>query len=459
MNNYWDRRHGEILAAFLSELTHEKIRWFIIRGYEGLPNNNPSKDVDVMIDVGKEKKAAKLLKKCCKKAGITHFHHDVFGHIHCYIGMNIDTKVSIHIDLVEGYISKGYEIYSFDELYKHTIDYNGMRVLDDLMNGVMLIVYKIFGYKTVKLKKQYIEDIKKSYFENRIEFTNEICKITSRKFGLWICDRIEHQDFDSIIAKSDLLTRLLKNYTWKKRPVSTFLYILEFLSQKVLRIIFAYRIHEKSFAVLAPDGTGKTTFLDNLIEQLNYFYVNNPQDGRFHVYHFRPNVFPNLGVMGEKAGMMKQDTDFTNPHRAKPAGVFSSLLRLSYYTLDYIIGWAKCVRNDVHYDRYSVFDRYSYDFIVDPSRSRIGLSYSIRKLFVALTPKPKIVFYLKAEPNTIHDRKAELPLDEIKRQIGEYDKLAFTNQKKFIIIDAEESPEKMVQEALRIILDKYTDHL
>jgi thymidylate kinase len=225
----------------------------------------------------------------------------------------------------------------------------------------------------------------------------------------------------------------------------------------VYRIIFNYRKYAKTFAVIAPDGTGKTTFLDTLIEQLNYYYVNDENDHRFHVYHFRPEILPNLGQVGEKAGVMKQDTDFTNPHRSKPANPISSLMRIAYYTLDYIIGWQKCVRNDVHYDRYSVFDRYSYDFIVDPLRTKLNLPKWLRSFFVALTPQPKIVFYLDADPQVIYERKQELTLEEIERQVGEYRELANSNPKKFKIINAEKKPEDMALDALAILLEQYTD--
>lgn len=55
MKIQWDERHGEILSCFLEQLSNNGIRWFILRGYEDLPNANPSKDVDIMVEVGQEK--------------------------------------------------------------------------------------------------------------------------------------------------------------------------------------------------------------------------------------------------------------------------------------------------------------------------------------------------------------------------------------------------------------------
>lgn len=457
MQIVWDERHGKILVEFLKALDDNRIKYFILRGYEGLPNRNPSKDVDIMIDIGTRAVAEAILKKVFVQHGIEYFYPVVYGHAHCYLGMNTSEQLSIHIDLIEGYVSKGFEVFTFEELYQHVVPYNGMNVLDDLMNGVMLVVYKIFGYHHAKIKPAYQSDIFKSQQQSPEQFKSILIRIAGEELGSKICDLIAQKDFDAAVVLEPEFTKALKKYTLKARPLNTIRYSAEFLWQKINRIIFNYKKYAKIFAVMAPDGTGKTTFLDALLDELNFYYVNNSEDNRFHIYHFRPSLLPNLGVVGEKAGVMKQDTDFTNPHRSKPANPVSSLLRISYYTLDYIIGWQKCVRNDVHYDRYTIFDRYSYDFIVDPRRTKLNLPECIRKFFVRLTPQPKIVFCLKARPEVVYARKQELSLDEIKRQSELYKKVAESDKKRFVMIDAEQTPEEMARQAVEVILNKYTE--
>lgn len=455
----WDYRHGKILDSFLNKLNVKGIRWFILRGYKGLPNNNPSKDVDIMVEIGKEKEARELLKEVFLESGLKYFYPVVYGHAHCYLGMDNESHFAIHIDLIEGYVSKGFEVFTFEELWNHVVDYNGLNVLDDFMNGIMLLVYKIFGYHHAKLKPEYKQDILKAQQRYPEDFKRTLVEITGTSLGLRLYNLISQGDFESVIELEPEFTKALKSYTFKQRPVKTISYTWEFLSQKVNRIVFNYRKYAKTFAVLAPDGTGKTTFLNALLDEMNFYYVNDSNDHRFHVYHFRPELFPNLGAAGEKAGIMKQDKDFTSPHRSKPANPVSSLARIAYYTCDYIIGWMKCVRNDVHYDRYSVFDRYSYDFIIDPRRTKLELPKVVRKFFVALTPQPKVVFVLTADPNVIYARKKELTFEEITRQVGEYRELAASNPKKFVLLDAENTPSEMAKQATEILLSKYTTEL
>ena len=112
----------------------------------------------------------------------------------------------------------------------------------------------------------------------------------------------------------------------------------------------------------------------------------------------------------------------------------------------------------MHYDRFSVFDRYSYDFIVDPLRTKLGLPKWVRRFFVRLTPQPKIVFVLQAAPDVIYERKQELTREEIERQLNVYGELAETH-KRFYTINAEQTPEKMANEAMKVILEQYAEKL
>ena len=116
------------------------------------------------------------------------------------------------------------------------------------------------------------------------------------------------------------------------------------------------------------------------------------------------------------------------------------------------------LRKDVKFDRFTIFDRYIYDFIVDPKRSRINLPTWLRKLYVKFTPQPKIVFYLHADPDVIFKRKQELTLEEIKRQNEIYLNLAKSHPR-FKTLDANRHYNESVNEALEIILNEFCEKL
>lgn len=204
---------------------------------------------------------------------------------------------------------------------------------------------------------------------------------------------------------------------------------------------------------MAPDGAGKTTFLDSLVEEMAFYFTKDASCG--HIYHFRPTILPNLGEIGEKVGVMKQDINYSVPHRAKKAGVMSSFTRMTYYWLDYVLGWFIVTTKDILHDHFTIFDRYAYDLIVDPGRTRLNLPIWIRKKFVKFMPEPRLSFYIKVEPEEIYRRKQELQLDEIKRQISDYEELVSAN-KRILPIDGNRPVQEMVNDAIKMILDQFT---
>ena len=453
----WSKRHAKILSEFFQELGKSNIRFFIIRNYEGLPDKNTSKDVDIIFKHGTVKEAERILKDVFKRNGLFYYYRVVIEEIYVCRAISKKGDFAIHIDLMNGYINRGVELFTFEELYSQTIDYNGFRVLNELYNGVMLFIYKQFGYKKPILKDSYKDTIYHCWLHYP-EFSSILEKMLGKNTYSKVSECIKQKDFDGMLAYSPMVSKQLRKYSNCSSFIINQYRRMRFVIQKVNRIVFQYRKYEKSFSVMAPDGTGKTTFLTQLLNRLAFLYVDAPNNtGRFHLYHFRPSLFPNLGEVGEKARIMKQDTDFTNPHRAKPAGLVSSLIRITYYWMDYVLGWMYYTRRDVQYDLYTVYDRYSYDLLVDPRRTRLKLPYWVRRCFVACMPHPKINFFLKASPDVIIKRKAELTHNEITRQVSAYERLSV--RKNIITIDANKCVDEMVDEALPHLLSAYWEKL
>lgn len=455
-NTLWNQRHSELLRNICNSFEKESIRYFIIRNYHGLPDNNPAKDVDIMVDPELLDRAKEILKLHYKNNGVAHYYEVRFSKVHCCHGIDYKRNFSIHIDLIASYVSKGYELFSFDELYSQTENFKGFNVLNECYSGIMVFIYKQFNYNPI-LKQEYKNEIYDT-FTKFDEFKVKLLELLGEDLSKKICKAIEGKDFELMLSHHKSLTKALRKYAFAKNPAKTTFGKFEFYKEKTTRLIFNYGKFSKSFSVMAPDGAGKTTFLDALIDKINFCFVNDNSSQRTSVYHFRPNLIPNLGALGERAKIAKQDTDFTNPHRAKPAGFFGSLIRISYYWVDYVAGFNYFVRKDVQYDKFSVFDRYSYDLLVDQGRTRINLPLSIRHFFVKFMPHPKIVFYLQAPAEVIFQRKQELAFDEIERQNKLYVDVT-KSHKRFITLDSNRPVEESVEEAISIILDKYTERL
>lgn len=451
----WDERHGEILQCLIDKFDKFGVKYFILRNYENLPNENTSKDVDIIIDPAKIKKANEIIKCIYKSNNLTHYYKVRFTNVYCWHGMDLNNKLSIHIDLIAGYNVKGFEVFSFQELYEQTMKYKGFCVLNRYYEGLMVFIYKQFGYKKPQLKQNYKDIIYATYNQN-IQFLSDLQRILGNPLAKKIVSAIAKKDFDLMLSYSSQLTTQLKKYSFKKDPIGVLFRIIEFYWLKFQRIILYRKKYEKSFSVIAPDGAGKSTFLECLLADLAFYFTKDRD--YFTLLHFRPNILPNLGAVGEKAGFMKQDKNFTTPHRARPAGFWSSLIRITYYWCDYVIGWFIYTSKDIQFDRFTVFDRYSYDLLVDPRRTRLSLPYWVRKLYVRLMPQPKFTFYLDVKSEEIFHRKQELAPDEISRQVGEYHKLV-RSSKRFKVIDGNRSVEQIKNDAINIIINYYCKHL
>ena len=81
----WDERHYSLLNDLLLELTSNNIKYVILKNDEGLPFENHSKDVDIVIEPSTYDLVATLIKKCYKSNGISHYkiHRFEIGRASC----------------------------------------------------------------------------------------------------------------------------------------------------------------------------------------------------------------------------------------------------------------------------------------------------------------------------------------------------------------------------------------
>ena len=98
MTLVWNHEQGAIFTILVEEFKKQNIRYFVLRNYDGLPDENTSKDVDIIIEPGKLKKSREILKNVYKRAGLKRYSETIYGRVHCMLGMNEDAKFSIHID-------------------------------------------------------------------------------------------------------------------------------------------------------------------------------------------------------------------------------------------------------------------------------------------------------------------------------------------------------------------------
>lgn len=213
----WTELNARIFADFIDKLNDSHVRYFMLRNYEGLPEINKSKDIDIIIEPGSFKMVEPLLLQSYRDNGMEYQYQCQFQFLHCIHGMSLSRKDGIHIDLIEGYNFKGYEVFTFEELYSHVKMYKNFYVLDDFFNGVMIYVYKQFGYGKPKLKDAYKETIYQTCV-NFPEFKDLLSRLTNKEFANETCKLIEKQDFKVLLTHAHELTKYLRRYSFRKSP-------------------------------------------------------------------------------------------------------------------------------------------------------------------------------------------------------------------------------------------------
>jgi thymidylate kinase len=435
----WGEQQSQTIKALFSELDQKKIDWMVFRNFEGLPDNNDSKDVDLLIRRTHIAKAITVLFATMKKMGYTRYTFDRFQCIWCYsFFKRVGSKwISIKVDLFYGLIFRGSETLSFSQIYDSSVIYHGFRVPNPVMDSFMLWIKPVMTGGVVKDK--YVDRILKS------AKNDEFLELIEKTFNARVLNEAKKYLVADEICNSACLQHKMRRISWlksfRRHPITVLKdVVMHYLLEVVRRL---KRPSGMITALLGPDGVGKTTIIEKILDEIPDVFIKDIE--KIRVFHFRPNILPNLKKLLNKHYDESKE-NFNNPHRATPDNKINSLFRIIYYWIDYVLGSYKirkaCVDGNI-----VIFDRYSYDFIVDPLRARISLSDKLISAFMLHVPLPDKAFVLCASPEAIYSRKQELEFEEITRQIDQY-KLLAGKRREMVLIDADRSPGDIVDDIM-----------
>ena len=271
----WNETCAEIFRKCTEEFEKNNIRYFVFRNHEGLPEKNLSKDVDFMIDPKKISAAKNIVKKIYKQNGMIYYDEAVFHRLHCTHGVNEEGTFGIHIDLIGGYLVRGYEIYSFDKLHDNAEQYNGFYILNELYQGIMLLITKIFGYKTPTLDEKYRQAIMEIYNNNSKEFKRQLENIFSKSTAQKYEQAILGNRFEMILKDHKHFDKELKSYARKRKPVSTIKNNIIFLWGRWDRIVLHKKRYQRILAVITQTSETGELLAEKIAEKINQIYVDN----------------------------------------------------------------------------------------------------------------------------------------------------------------------------------------
>lgn len=402
----------------------------VLRNYDGLPEFNNSRDIDIIIE------------------------KDIYA--------NVKSQL---IDVVEQCGWKIVTLLKSDRLVTWVC---GNIAMDGSVNLIQLDFFfntSVFGIEL--LPARYL--LKSKSFNGKIYHVDIVCEFLDK----YLYDRAVGAKYPekynavktSVKTNSDVISVLKKVFgvnsieecdgaNGKKLLLhafcsSPFSSLCKFFRFEYYRIA-NYLKSNTGFSIgfTGPDGVGKTTVINKLIDSLGVVFRDA------HEYmHFRPTLFGNLGDVAHSAGLKKDvDRNYSDPHRGGKTGKVSSFLRLFYYSLDYIVGYWIKIKSVTRITRLVIFDRYYTDIICDSRRSRIYLSpkflYRYGRVFI---PSLDYNILLTADTDVILARKQELSIADVEAINKNIDFLA--SKKGYLKVLNNSSPEATVTSILTYIFE------
>ncbi len=444
----WTETQARALGAAFAALDAAGIDWMVLRNHQGLPEANRSKDVDLGMEKSDFRRAERAISAAVAGTGFDRVLVEDFQYVRCltFFGLFDEGAQSIKIDLLDGFVFRGAQVFAFPELFAAARQDAGFIIPGAADDAVMLWAKPLLTGGIVKPK--YVPDIRRAVEDRPEAFRAILERIFTADGARAVWDKLRTGDIEATIPMKRALRRSAWQQAFRRRPAAT-------LRAATLHVVYELarrlRRNPASFvSVAGPDGVGKSTFIENLGVGLAELQVKDHD--AIVVEHFRPRLLPNINtLLTGKVETVDEDHD---PHRAEPASMPSSLLRIAYYWVDYVVGYWGKLRGQAIRGQTIVFDRYFFDFVVDPRRSRLSLPAWVPRAFLAFTPKPDLVFFLDADAEEIYARKQELPLDEIARQLDRYRALADRFPDRFVRLDAGQAPEKVAADALRAVVTR-----
>ncbi len=232
---------------------------------------------------------------------------------------------------------------------------------------------------------------------------------------------IDNSDFVHLLeARQTVASRLANRGPWRTHARS----LCGRMLRKLSRLAPFYRPWSFTVAFLAPDGAGKSTLVNTLVDTA-YIPVRSIYMGLYQGRAAsRRIVMPGVGMMN---ALFKQ--------------------------------WSRCCAASYHtiMGRLVLFDRYTYDALLPPRRRPSLLQRLRRWLLAHSCPSPDLVFLLDAPGQLLFKRKAEHSEATLENQRQAYLEMR-SSVPNMIVVDAAQDSDQVRRKVLTLIWKHVVDH-
>jgi len=423
------------LPQFFSALNTHNIEYSVLRNYQGLPISTRGSDLDILINKEDQKQFITVLLEvtnCCNGKIVSVIESEICPRI-CLLGSTVNSwglMIDLHYDEIT---YRDHVILSNKMIRKNTFLYKSqIYALNPKADAFIGLFKELLNNQ--KCTPRYYDDFKRLTLEK--EFINTVFSDMDKPYLSDFFLKYKQINYSEPVIMA--IVARLNNEFPKKNP---------FLLDHIKKLSRLFKQPGFTIAFLGTDGSGKSTLIEAITPTLSEAFHK-----AVYYEHMRPNKLPSIArFFGRKEAFTGVVTD---PHSSSVSGFWGSMARWAYYMLDYTVGYylkiypKKAIRSCVW-----IFDRYYYDYLIDPKRARINLPSWLLKLGQNLIPEPDMILCLGANPEAIHQRKPELPLVEVKRQVMAL-RIFCKNHERAVWIDTGQTIEETAKEAMEAIIAK-----
>lgn len=436
MVEVYKSKSTEFIQSFFLRLEQENVQYCILRNYAGLPNNLQGSDIDILVPPEKMKEFDTILIEMSttfnliiiqRIKSLGEWRYWLLDSALCLENPGLAIDVMFSIDW------RGLKYLSAEELLVRRCRFGDYYILHPIHEVFLIIFGRILWGALPKDKYHALISTYTSQYNT--EWQILLQEVFGARLGKEIFEDANCGCYGRILGYVSKLRLkcLLKNLF---RGPCVCLY--RFFMYHIIQIKNYVSYCGCFLAFVGPDGVGKSTIVEKCSQAFSRLKMVT------RIFHWRPALIQPLSsyqkyLGGSEGGCPKVSS-----------GTLGSIFRLIYYTFDYVCGYLYCVLPSLKRGEVVIFDRYFYDYFVDPDRIRTKYLGFVPRIVSLIIPKPDLVIALYAKPSNIHKRKPELSEEEIGRQITGFRSLCGL-AKAWVSISTDGQPEKSAREAFSVI--------
>lgn len=395
------------ISTMFEQLEQQKLPYVVLRNYEGLPEQ-VGHDIDILVGDEDLDRFSTMLCKIATEGGWCLVQHTNRYGFRSFIFVpmpDIMVERSLKLDVWAPISWRGFTwINTKVALSSRQVHQRGFYIPAHGVESATLLLKELLQFG--KIRSKYLGRIQQFAQADSENFKKVLEKPFSEKLANHLLAQAQRGDWHDIEKSYRFLRLTLIWNAIKRSPASALSKLCKFVRGHLMEYISG---RPRLFlCFIGPDGSGKSTISAQLIESLSDIFEET------HYCHGRFGVLPELKTFCPswlvKKGEVKtsgQSTTSEMPNR------FVTSVLMVYYAIDNMFLYVRTLRRRCTTELV-IFDRYFYDYIIQPSP--FGINDWLFRVLTRLLPTPDVVIYLHASPELIHNRKPELTVQEINRQ-------------------------------------------